>query len=89
MPPAVIRGRLASCHPHPQKTNKSKLFYDRTRNPLDIHIQFVYMSYMKRTTIFLTEEQVKKLAKVAARKGLNVAQLIRLYVSEGLRKERH
>ena len=44
---------------------------------------------MKRTTIFLTEEQVKKLAKVAGRKGLNVAQLIRLYVSEGLRKERN
>ncbi len=43
---------------------------------------------MKRTTIFLTEEQVKKLARTAARKGLNVAQLIRLYISEGLRKER-
>ena len=46
------------------------------------------MLAMKRTTIFLREEQVSKLAKVAARKGLNVAQLIRLYISEGLRKER-
>jgi predicted DNA-binding ribbon-helix-helix protein len=48
----------------------------------------MYIYGMKRTTIFLTDEQVKKLAKVAARKGLNVAQLIRLYVSEGLRRER-
>ena len=43
---------------------------------------------MKRTTIFLLEEQVSKLAKVAALKGINVAQLIRVYISEGLRKER-
>jgi hypothetical protein len=43
---------------------------------------------MKRTTIFLTDEQVKRLAKVAAQKGINVAQLIRMYVSEGLSKER-
>ena len=59
------------------------------RNLLDRYIQLVYMLTMKRTTIFLTEEQVKKLAKVAGRKGVNVAQLIRLYVSEGLRKERN
>jgi hypothetical protein len=48
----------------------------------------MYIEAMKRTTIFLTDEQVKRLAKVAALKGLNVAQVIRLYISEGLRKER-
>lgn len=43
---------------------------------------------MKRTTVFLTEEQIKKLSKVAKRKTINVAQLIRLYVQDGLDKER-
>jgi len=43
---------------------------------------------MIRTTIFLTEEQVKSLARVSNSKGINVAQLIRLYISAGLRKEK-
>jgi hypothetical protein len=42
---------------------------------------------VKRTTIFLTEEQVKKLAKTAARKGINAAQLIRIYINAGLEKD--
>lgn len=42
---------------------------------------------VKRTTIFLTDEQVKKLAKEAKRKGINVAQLIRMYIQAGLEKD--
>lgn len=42
---------------------------------------------VKRTTIFLTEEQVKRLAKMATRKGINPAQLIRIYIQEGLEKD--
>ena len=43
---------------------------------------------MKRTTVFLTEKQLKKLSEVAARKALKPAQLIRMYVQEGLAKEK-
>jgi hypothetical protein len=42
---------------------------------------------MKRTTIFLADDQIKKLAKAAKRKGINVAQLIRIYINAGLDKE--
>ena len=43
---------------------------------------------LKRTTIWLTREQVKRLQAVAKRKGLKAAQLIRLYVDAGLSKEK-
>jgi hypothetical protein len=43
---------------------------------------------MKRTTIFLTEDQIKRLAKTAAHKGINPAQLIRIYINAGLDKEK-
>lgn len=42
---------------------------------------------MKRTTIFLTNQQIKQLAKVATKKGINSAQLIRIYINAGLDKE--
>ena len=48
----------------------------------------MYTSHMKRTTIFLTEDQIKKLAKAAKSKGINTAQLIRIYVNAGLSKEK-
>jgi hypothetical protein len=43
---------------------------------------------MKRTTVFLTDDQIKRLAKVATRKGINVAQLIRVYINAGLDGEK-
>jgi predicted DNA-binding protein len=43
---------------------------------------------LKRTTIWLTREQIKRLQAVAKRKGLKSAQLIRLYVDAGLTKEK-
>jgi predicted DNA-binding protein len=42
---------------------------------------------MKRTTIWLTEEQIKQLKEVAKRTGMQMAQIIRLYVDQGLQKE--
>jgi len=44
----------------------------------------MYTGSMKRTTIFLPPDQIKKLQKVAKRKGINVAQLIRIYIAAGL-----
>jgi hypothetical protein len=43
---------------------------------------------MKRTTIFLTPDQIKRLDKLAAAKGINVAQLIRIYINAGLAEEK-
>ncbi len=43
---------------------------------------------MHRTTIWLTPQQVRKLAAIAKRKGLKAAQLIRLYVDAGLGQEK-
>jgi hypothetical protein len=42
---------------------------------------------MKRTTIFLTDDQLKRLAKFATKKGIKPAQLIRMYINDGLAKE--
>ena len=41
---------------------------------------------MKRTSIWLSAEQVKKLAKLAAKKGMKQAELIRRFIDEGLEK---
>jgi hypothetical protein len=43
---------------------------------------------MKRTTVFLTDDQIKRLAKTAKRKAINVAQLVRIYINAGLDKEK-
>jgi hypothetical protein len=43
---------------------------------------------MKRTTVFLTDDQIKRLAKAAKSKGINVAQLIRIYINAGLDKDK-
>jgi len=43
---------------------------------------------MKRTTVWLKEDQIKRLRRSAKHKGLDVATLIRLYVSAGLDKEK-
>jgi len=41
---------------------------------------------MKRTTIWLTDAQVRKIAKASRRSGLKAAELIRRYIDAGLEK---
>jgi predicted DNA-binding protein len=48
------------------------------------HIQLV----MKRTTIWLTPMQANKLNSLSKNTGIKVAELIRRYVDEGLKKEK-
>ena len=43
---------------------------------------------MKRTTVWLTDAQVKKLTQTSKRTGLKVAELIRRFIDEGLRKQK-
>lgn len=42
---------------------------------------------MKRTTIWLTEQQIAKLGKLSKKTGLPIAELVRRFIDEGLLKE--
>jgi metal-responsive CopG/Arc/MetJ family transcriptional regulator len=43
---------------------------------------------MKRTTVWLTEQQLKKLAEISRKSGIKTAELIRRLIDEGLEKKR-
>jgi predicted DNA-binding protein len=43
---------------------------------------------MKRTTIWLTDQQRSKLKALSRRTGIQIAELIRRFVDEGLRKQK-
>jgi predicted DNA-binding protein len=43
---------------------------------------------MKRTTIWLTDQQRSKLKALSRRTGIQVAELIRRFIDEGLRKQK-
>ena len=42
---------------------------------------------MKRTTIWLSEQQVKQLAKLSKKTGIKQAELIRRFLDAGLKAE--
>jgi predicted DNA-binding protein len=39
---------------------------------------------MKRTTIWLTDQQVKELAKLSKKTGMKQAELIRRFIDDGI-----
>jgi predicted DNA-binding protein len=43
---------------------------------------------MKRTTIWLTDQQRSKLKALSRRTGVQIAELIRRFIDEGLRKQK-
>ncbi len=43
---------------------------------------------MKRTTVWMSEAQVKKLRELSKRTGLKVSELIRRFIDEGLSKQK-
>jgi hypothetical protein len=43
---------------------------------------------MKRTTIWITDAQIKQLARVSKKRGIAIAELIRRYVDRGLDREK-
>jgi len=45
-------------------------------------------SAMKRTTIWLTDSQVKALAKISKKTGMKQAELIRRFIDRGIEKSR-
>ena len=46
-----------------------------------------YLAIMRRTTVWLTDAQIKKLAESSTRTGLKVAELIRRFIDEGLKQK--
>jgi predicted DNA-binding protein len=42
---------------------------------------------MKRTTIWLSEQQIQQLTKLSKRTGIKVAELIRRFIDVGLKRE--
>jgi predicted DNA-binding protein len=47
-----------------------------------------HMYDMKRTTIWLTDPQRSKLKALSRRTGIQIAELIRRFIDEGLRKQK-
>jgi predicted DNA-binding protein len=47
-----------------------------------------HIEIMKRTTIWLTESQVKALAKISKKTGMKQAELIRRFIDRGIEKAR-
>ncbi len=43
---------------------------------------------MKRSTVWLTEAQIKRLTELSRRTGLKVAELIRRFIDEGLNRQK-
>jgi hypothetical protein len=43
---------------------------------------------MKRTTIWLTDQQRSKLKALSRRTGIQIAEMIRRYIDEGLSKQK-
>jgi len=43
---------------------------------------------MKRVSLFLSEAQIRQLAALSKKTGLKVAELIRRYIDEGLKKDK-
>jgi predicted DNA-binding protein len=43
---------------------------------------------MKRISVWLSEVQIKRLRQVSKRTGLKMAELIRRFIDEGLRKQK-
>jgi len=54
---------------------------------LTICIPVRYPFNMKRISIFLGEQQIARLRKVANVRGVTMAELLRLFLEEGLRRE--
>jgi hypothetical protein len=54
--------------------------------PLTQRMALAHTLNMKRTTIWLSEPQVKKLAKLSKGRGITVAELIRRFIDTGLDK---
>jgi hypothetical protein len=59
----------------------------RCRFPLTKDMAFCYIHHMKRTTIMLTAPQIRQLHALSKRSGIKIAELIRRFIDEGLKRQ--
>jgi ribbon-helix-helix protein len=60
---------------------------DRTRDyAIDSRMAAYHTRGMKRTTIWLSDQQVKELAKLSKKTGIKQAELIRRFIDAGVNK---
>jgi hypothetical protein len=52
-----------------------------------MHLEHTLLE-MKRTSVWMTPMQIAKLNSTSKRSGIKVAELIRRYIDEGLKKEK-
>lgn len=53
---------------------------------LTTYVGKAYHSRMKRTTVWLTEQQLQKLKQQSKKTGLAIAELVRRFIDAGLQK---
>jgi hypothetical protein len=69
--------------------NRAKCSARRSRFLLTRYVYTAYTySRMKRTTIWLTDQQRSKLKLVAKRTGIQISELVRRFIDEGLKKQK-
>jgi hypothetical protein len=56
------------------------------RISLDSNVCLLYVYHMKRISMFFPEVQLAALRKLSKKSGIKVAELVRRFVEEGLKK---
>lgn len=56
------------------------------RISLDNNVCLLYIHHMKRVSMFFPEVQLAALRKLSKKSGIKVAELVRRFVEEGLKK---
>lgn len=54
---------------------------------LQVAYTYVSICYMKRTTVYLTQEQIDRLAKLSEKTGAPAAELIRRAINQYLKSQ--
>jgi hypothetical protein len=57
-----------------------------TASPVDQRMATLHTRGMKRTTIWLSDQQVKELARLSKKTGIKQAELIRRFIDAGIVK---
>jgi hypothetical protein len=63
-----------------------RIFSRLVRISLDSNVCLLYVYLMKRVSMFFPEVQLAALRKLSKKSGIKVAELVRRFVEEGLKK---
>jgi hypothetical protein len=80
------KAALSGCSKDVPKPNLSHLKVRQYFRPMDIQAYIWYYVVMKRTALFLKEEQIEKLQKLSDKTGAPLAELIRRAIDRYLQE---